>query len=92
MGAKIPNPCPSGPKRAAKQPPKRVRFITSSDGDWVAMYIDGRQVAEGHSIDGREMLKLCGIKVISEEVDVDPYDTGAAFPSKIDMATGKAID
>jgi hypothetical protein len=68
----------------------RVRFITSSDGDWVAMYVDGVKVAEGHSISRYDVLDALDIPYASEEIDVDPYAVDEAFPDEIDTETGKA--
>lgn len=35
----------------------KIQFITSEEGDWIAMYIDGRLVEQGHSLDEREVAK-----------------------------------
>jgi hypothetical protein len=62
----------------------KVHFIRSSEGDWTAMYVDGQKVAEGHSLDDREVCKALGIKATSVEVDVDPYENqDKYFPEKL---------
>jgi hypothetical protein len=58
----------------------KVHFIRSSDGDWVAMYLDGKKVAEGHSLDIVKVALLCGAWVSGVDVDVDEFDPDSAFP------------
>lgn len=31
----------------------KIQFITSTNGDWIAMYIDGKLMEQGHSLDER---------------------------------------
>lgn len=50
-----------------------IHFTQSIHGDWVAMYIDGRKVAEGHSLNEYQVLDALGVPYTSEEVDDDPY-------------------
>lgn len=45
-----------GPEfRVLCSPFMNIQFVTSTDGDWEGMYIDGKLVAEGHSVSPYEI-------------------------------------
>jgi hypothetical protein len=57
-----------------------VHFIKAASGDWVAMYVDGKKVLEGHTVDAMEVLEQVGIQATDIEVVVDEDDPDASFP------------
>ena len=63
----------------------RVHFITTEDGDWVAMYVNGKLIAEGHSLSHEQVAEeIPGVLVTTEEWGIDelvPY--GYSFPKEL---------
>lgn len=49
-------------------------FITSDAGDWIALYKSGALVTEGHSLDGRELLRALSIPFTEEEWDEAKFE------------------
>lgn len=41
-------------------PTGNIKIISASDGDWEALYLDGKKVLEGHSLDPRQALEAVG--------------------------------
>lgn len=62
----------------------RVHFRDSAEGDWEALYIDGRKMAEGHSIPRWELLACLDIKYTEEEVELDDVGMGE-FPEELSL-------
>jgi len=54
----------------------KVHIITDLYGDWIALYKDGSKVAEGHSLDEKQVLDALGIEYTESEISNDEYDTG----------------
>ena len=61
----------------------QVVVIASDDGDWEALYLNGRKVREDHSLNWRFILEALGIPYSNSYVPVDPYDTDASFPETL---------
>lgn len=57
--------------------------------DWIALYISGEKVYEGHSISPRELMERLGIQFHWTDVDdlLDEHggDPGEAFPESIHL-------
>lgn len=62
----------------------KVTFLSSLKGDWVAMYVDGKKVNEGHSLPYWEVLDQLGVKFEGREVDSDPYAADNGFPDRLE--------
>lgn len=45
---------------AMTTPTGNIKIISASDGDWEALYLDGKKVLEGHSLDPRQALEAVG--------------------------------
>lgn len=58
-----------------------VVLVHDHGGDWVALYRDGRLVAQGHSFEAGELLKLVDVQV--ETIYADAEQTGFRFPTLI---------
>lgn len=62
-----------------------IVFRESEDGDWIAMYVDGKKVTENHSLSLFEVLRLAGIdydcqSIPSELAESNPVK---AFPQHL---------
>lgn len=66
-----------------------ITFITSEGGDWIAMYINGSKVAEGHSLSEQEVVnqisKFTPITQNRFELGQDRAES-EGFPNAIDQA------
>lgn len=74
----------------------QVTHIENQDGDWEALYIDGQQIQEGHSVDFRSFmhyLQTYGV-ILYTQVEVVPTEvefegetffeyTREAFPTNL---------
>jgi hypothetical protein len=47
---------------------KKIDIVQWDAGDWIALYVDGKLVHEGHSIRGVEMLEYLNIPFDKTEV------------------------
>ncbi len=65
-----------------------ITFITSEDGDWIAMYINGSKVDEGHSLSAEEVVdQIAKFTTISQnrfELGQDRAES-EGFPKAIDQ-------
>lgn len=52
---------------------KLIHFLTSEEGDWVGIYVDGKLIMQGHSFRARDLAEWLGreygVKVTSAEKD-----------------------
>ena len=59
---------------------KTFTFVTSEYGDWIALYIDGKLAAEGHTVTARDVLDCIADifpnKVVSFEIPQDIAEMG----------------
>lgn len=69
-----------------------IKIISASDGDWEALYVNGKKVLEGHSLDAKQSLEAVGLIVESVEVDADPYATDEAFPETLDSVSPESLN
>lgn len=64
-----------------------VHFRTSDQGDWVALYVEGKLVASNHSLDVRSVLDGLGIAYTSEVMELDDIgntaDGSDPFPERL---------
>lgn len=49
----------------------KVVLVSSFDGDWEGIYVDGKLKAEGHSLRADEILTAVGIKAEEKEAEID---------------------
>jgi len=49
---------------------KQVAYITDASGDWEGIYIDGKLVEEGHSLDPRTVLEAADVPFTHRETDL----------------------
>ena len=61
----------------------KIKILSSTDGDWEALYIDGKKVDEGHSLQVVDVLVACGLTVETKEVECDAYNCHEAFPDEV---------
>lgn len=65
----------------------RIHIRTSADGDWIAVYKDGRMVEQNHSCDIRQGLEALGISFTDEEMVLDDIgnlpDGADPFPERL---------
>lgn len=59
----------------------RIHIRGAIDGDWEALYVDGKKVEETHTISMRKALQALGVEFTSEEVEAEPY--GESFPETL---------
>lgn len=64
----------------AKRP--QIHFIKPESGDWVAMYVNGKKVAEGHSLDEYEVVEALGLTYTSDEISDEAAENGG-FPEEL---------
>ena len=51
---------------------KKIRFLSSIDGDWVGLYIDGELIMEGHSFSDIDLARtLCPSDDVGSKEDTD---------------------
>jgi hypothetical protein len=55
-------------------------LVSSSSGDWIGLYHDGKLITEGHSLSGREVLGLLGFKVEEKEAQEDWLEERGNLP------------
>ena len=66
-------------QEAARSTPRDV--ILAKADDWTALYVDGKKVAENHSLSEREIFEALGITIREVWVDDDWLEqTGYNFP------------
>lgn len=53
-----------------------VTIISSSSGDWEALYLNGKKVKEGHSLEVTDVLRHLGIQVATKEIKCDDDEAG----------------
>lgn len=51
-----------------------VVLVSSVEGDWIGLYVNGRLAAEGHSLSERHVLEALGHKVESRQLDMEQAD------------------
>ena len=51
---------------------RNITIVDWEDGDWIALYVDGKLVHDGHSISGTDMLRYLDIDF--EDVDVPDHE------------------
>lgn len=59
-----------------------VHFIKAASGDWIAMYVNGKKAAEGHSLDEVQVIEALGLKVTSVEIGDEEAENGG-FPEAL---------
>ena len=61
-----------------------LSYVSSSNGDWCGIYVDGQLYTEGHSITVWEWLQIIKTLLIDttkeHEVDGDWLEEGGSFP------------
>lgn len=70
-----------------------ITLVHDNEGDWVALYKDGKLLDQGHSFDEAKLLSLLGLKYESY-YDIDPEPFGFQFPSdlgEIDLINAHGI-
>lgn len=61
----------------------KLMFLKSEDGDWIGLYVNGKLMAEGHSLDPVDLLENLGFDVTREERDADWFDdNGGTCPEE----------
>lgn len=60
---------------------KKIGILYSNSGDWVGLYIDGKLIAEGHSISECDMVKLLLPKCDLKEVSNDAMNESGRCPA-----------
>jgi len=61
-----------------------ITVITSEDGDWEALYLDGELKLEGHSLAWEHILDLLGIEYEKTEIGLEALEQMAfSFPKKL---------
>lgn len=60
-----------------------VTLVYADTGDWVAVYLDGELVDQGHSFQEDRLLTLLGIEV-ETRYDVSAEANGWQFPQRLD--------
>lgn len=60
-----------------------VTLVYADTGDWVAVYLDGELVDQGHSFQEDRLLTLLGIEV-KTRYDVSAEANGWQFPQRLD--------
>lgn len=59
-----------------------ITLVHDDQGDWIAVYKDGKLLDQGHSFDESSLLRLLGIKYESYwEIDIESY--GFRFPDSL---------
>jgi hypothetical protein len=58
-------------KSTAKKPTSNIVIVHDNSGDWVGIYVDGKLVREGHSIQEEDVLDAIGIPNKSVWVDME---------------------
>jgi hypothetical protein len=62
----------------------RVDLVSSASGDWIAVYVDGDKVAEGHSLSEGMVLDAVGIQHGRRELsDKEIDELGSHFPDSV---------
>lgn len=52
----------------------KITYVMNQDGDWEAIYVDGKLAAQGHSLEVWDVLDALGVKYTSyHNVEVDGY-------------------
>ena len=68
------------PKDSSKKD-RVVVIVSDGEGDWEAMYIDGKLMVQGHSISVDDLARVLGVKLEREEVDSEWIDKRGEFPN-----------
>lgn len=63
---------------------KQVAHISDVSGDWEGIYVDGKLIAEGHSLDARQTMEAIGVEFEHRETDLK--DSGS-LPDKLEEVT-----
>ena len=61
----------------------KIHVRSSEEGDWSAVYLDGKLATQGHVVEWWSVLHCLGIKFTTEEVEVDDDDPEAMFPDTL---------
>lgn len=69
-----------------------ITLVRNDDGDWVALYKDGRLVDQGHSFQEERLLTL--LEIEHETIYADPEATGLMFPATLEEAVpyGESVE
>lgn len=51
-----------------------IEIVSSSDGDWVGIYVNGQLKDEGHSLTPSMVLAALGLEHSRIEVEMDAYE------------------
>jgi hypothetical protein len=71
---------------------KRIERFTSEEGDWEALYVDGRLEVEGHSLDAHQIFKALDVEYTSREVSSEWLDAhGCTFPMNSEDFDGDGL-
>lgn len=72
-----------------------LTYVTNTDGDWEAIYIDGKLHHEGHSIPAYVWFAVTGVCLDRNEFEIEAEwleDQGGRFPNKFeDIAEQKFV-
>jgi hypothetical protein len=78
-------------EKAAVAVGSQSRFERVSGGDWEGIYLDGKLLAQGHSIAAWQLLRALGQDVGEHEMPGLYEERGEPLPSKIvDLPTGES--
>ena len=59
-----------------------ITVVRDDQGDWIALYKDGKLLGQGHSFETAEVLRMLGVKY-EVYYDIDPEPTGWKFPDDL---------
>jgi hypothetical protein len=64
---------------------KKVTIVSSFDGDWYGVYIDGVLASEGHQVNAQEVLESLGYTIEFKEKNEAWFDKhGNRCPEKLE--------
>lgn len=68
----------------------KIHFAHSDSGDWIGLFVDGKNVYEGHSISESTLVEKLGLSyTTSEHTEEEMENMGFCFPQKENDLIGR---
>lgn len=67
----------------AKVDGRKLVFVEDPGGDWVGLYVDGKLVTEGHSLNWNQVLSALGVPFDRFECDGEWIADNGTLPTKL---------